>query len=150
MRKVPPLAGRFISLGTYRFDANEQSFVLISNEGTNGVLTADAVQFLPVSGRKTSSPVTTKKTGKKTQGKQSRQETFRRPNRQALKKSMAKLTADLAALAETKTHAREMAMSAVEKSKPTDLKIHIRGSIDNLGAIAPRGVLQVANYGPAT
>jgi hypothetical protein len=29
------------------------------------------------------------------------------------------------------------------------LKIHIRGSINNLGAIVPRGVLQVANYGPA-
>jgi hypothetical protein len=42
-----------------------------------------------------------------------------------------------------------MVNSAVEKKKPTDLKIHIRGSIDNLGAIAPRGVLQVANYGPA-
>jgi len=41
-----------------------------------------------------------------------------------------------------------MVNSAVEKTKPTDMKIHIRGSIDHLGAVAPRGVLQVANYGP--
>ena len=60
---------------------------------------------------------------------------------------VTKLTADLAALGK-QNPAREMVNSAVEKKKPTDLKIHIRGSIDNLGVIAPRGVLQVANYGP--
>ncbi|MFT5409679.1 MAG: hypothetical protein ACI9NC_002404, partial [Verrucomicrobiales bacterium] len=48
LREAPPIDGRFISLGTYRFEVNEQGFVLISNEGTNGFLTADAVQFLPV------------------------------------------------------------------------------------------------------
>ena len=42
-----------------------------------------------------------------------------------------------------------MVHSVVEKKKPTDLKVHIRGRINNLGAIVPRGVLQVANYGPA-
>ena len=42
-----------------------------------------------------------------------------------------------------------MVHSVVEKKKPTDLKVHIRGRINNLGAIVPRGVLQVANYGSA-
>jgi hypothetical protein len=65
----------------------------------------------------------------------------------ARKARVAKLTAELAALKKQKP-VREMVHSAVEKKKPTDLKVHIRGSIDNLGAIAPRGVLQVANYGP--
>jgi hypothetical protein len=138
MRKEPPLAGRFISLGTYRFEANEQSFVLVSNEGTDGFLTADAVQFLPVGDD-----------GKVTTG-QASQTDAKLPiaEQKVLKKSMAKLTADLAALRKEKP-ARAMAMSAVEEAKPTDLRIHIRGSIENLGAIAPRGVLQVANYGPA-
>jgi hypothetical protein len=137
MRKTPPLEGRFISLGTYRLDANEQSYVLISNEGTNGVLTADAVQFIPVGddSKVTTSPAS-----------QSEKE-LPAGERQALKKSMAKLTADLAALQKRKP-ARAMVLSAVEIAEPTDLKIHIRGSIDHLGAIAPRGVLQVANYGP--
>jgi hypothetical protein len=137
MSKAPPLAGRFLSLGTYRFEADEQSLVLISNEGTNGVLTADAVQFLRVD---EDSTVTT------SPASQAEKE-LSAGERQALKKSMAKLTADLAALGKQKP-AREMVNSAVEKKKPTDLKIHIRGSIDNLGVIAPRGVLQVANYGP--
>ena len=138
MRKEPPIAGRFISLGTYRFDANEQSLVLVSNEGTDGVLTADAVQFLPVGkdSKVTTSP--TPDSGKR----------IPIGNRQVRKKNMAKLKADLAALQKGRP-ARAMAMSAVEKAKPTDLRIHIRGSIDNLGAIAPRGVLQVANRGPA-
>ena len=142
MSKAPPLAGRFLSLGTYRFEADEQSLVLISNEGTDGFLTADAVQFLRVDDDST---VTT---GTVTTSPASQAEKeLPAGERQALKKSMAKLTADLAALGKQKP-AREMVNSAVEKAKPTDLKIHIRGSIDNLGVIAPRGVLQVANYGP--
>jgi hypothetical protein len=143
MRKMPPIDERFVSLGTYRFDANEQSYVLISNEGTNGVLTADAVQFLPVGKNSKVAPSPSPVTGKKIADKE-----LSVDNQQALKKYLAKLTADLAALQKRKP-AREMVLSAVETAKPTDLKIHIRGSIDNLGAIAPRGVLQVANYGPA-
>ena len=143
MRKAPPIYGRFVSLGTYQFEVNAQSYVLISNEGTNGVLTADAVQFLPVTkdSKMASSP-------ESVPDKQTADKELSVGIQQTLKKNMAKLTADLSVLKKQKP-AREMAISAVEKSKPTDLKIHIRGSIDNLGAIAPRGVLQVANYGPA-
>jgi hypothetical protein len=138
MRKMPPLEERFISLGTFRFEATEQSLVLISNEGTDGVLTADAVQFLPVDNDgKVITPQKSQPVKKLSSAEQ-----------QELKKKLAKLTADLSALLKRKP-VPELVNSAVEKAKPTDLKIHIRGSIDNLGAIAPRGVLQVANYGPA-
>ena len=138
MCKAPPLEGRFISLGTFRFEANEKSYVFISNKGTNGVLTADAVQFLPVGdGTKVADTQASKARGNLAAAEQ-----------KTLKKSMEKLTADLAALRKQQP-TRAMVMSAIERAKPTDLKIHIRGSIDNLGASAPRGVLQVANYGPA-
>jgi hypothetical protein len=138
MRKTPPLEERFISLGTFRFEATEQSRVLISNEGTDGVLTADAVQFLPVDN---DSKVITPQISQPVK-------TLSAAEQQALKTRIAKLTADLSALQKRKP-AREMVHSAVEKKKPTDLKIHIRGRINNLGAIVPRGVLQVANYGSA-
>ena len=138
MRKTPPLEERFISLGTFRFEATEQSRVLISNEGTDGVLTADAVQFLPVDN---DSKVITPQIYQPVK-------TLSAAEQQALKTRIAKLTADLSALQKRKP-AREMIHSAVEKKKPTDLKIHIRGRINNLGAIVPRGVLQVANYGSA-
>ena len=138
MRKTPPLEERFISLGTFRFEATEQSRVLISNEGTDGVLTADAVQFLPVDN---DSKVITPQISQPVK-------TLSAAEQQALKTRIAKLTADLSALQKRKP-AREMVHSAVEKKKPADLKIHIRGRINNLGAIVPRGVLQVANYGSA-
>ncbi|GIW78200.1 MAG: hypothetical protein KatS3mg105_0007 [Gemmatales bacterium] len=51
-RHVPPIDGRFVSLGTYHFDENDQWYVLISNEGTDGYVIVDAVQFLP-EGRRT-------------------------------------------------------------------------------------------------
>ena len=46
MKKNPPIDGRFVSLGEYRFEKDGQSFVLVSNEGTKGHVTADAVVFL--------------------------------------------------------------------------------------------------------
>ena len=138
MRKTPPLEERFISLGTFRFEATEQSRVLISNEGTDGVLTADAVQFLPVDNDTT---VTTRSASQVAKD-------LAVAEQKELKTRMAKLTKDLSALQKRKP-APEMVQSFDEKSKPRDLKIHIRGSIDHLGAIVPRGALQVANYGPA-
>ena len=138
MRKTPPLEERFISLGTFRFEATEQSRVLISNEGTNGVLTADAVQFLPVDNDTTVTTRSASQVAKELAVAEQKE----------LKTKMAKLTTDLSALQKRKP-APEMVQSFNEKSKPTDMKINIRGNIDNLGAIAPRGVLQVANYGPA-
>ena len=38
---------QFATLGTYRFEANGQGFVLISNAGSQGYVTIDAVQFVP-------------------------------------------------------------------------------------------------------
>ena len=137
MRKEPPLNRRFVSLGTYRFTANQQNRVLISNEGTNGIVTADALQFLPVNkdavASSTASHVAKQLAAVEQQG---------------LKKKISALTAELSRLNKQKPVA-EMINAAVEKSSTTDLKIHIRGRIDSLGDIAPRGVLQVANYGPA-
>ena len=47
MQKTPPIDGRFVSLGQFRCEKDGQSFVLISNEGTKGHVTADAVSFIP-------------------------------------------------------------------------------------------------------
>jgi hypothetical protein len=38
---------QFASLGTFRFEANGQGFVLITNAASQGYVTVDAVQFLP-------------------------------------------------------------------------------------------------------
>ena len=43
----PPVDGRFVSLGTFRFEKDGAGFVLVSNAGTKGYVVADAVQFIP-------------------------------------------------------------------------------------------------------
>jgi hypothetical protein len=129
--------GYFQSLGFYEFPSGQWDAVEISTKGGGGFVVADAVQFLPVDND-----------GKVTIPQSSQQGKELSPAEQKeLKARMAKLTTDLSALQKRKP-ALEMVNSAVEKKKPTDMKIHIRGNIYQLGAIAPRGVLQVANYGP--
>ena len=130
--------GYFQSLGFYEFRSGQCDAVEISTKGGGGFVVADAVQFLPVDNE-----------GKVTISQSSRHgKELSSAERQELKTRMTKLTTDLSALQKRKP-ATEMVQSFNEKSKPTDMKINIRGSIDNLGAIAPRGVLQVANYRPA-
>jgi len=130
--------GYFQSLGFFEFPSGQWDAVEISVKGGSGFVIADAVQFLPVDND-----------GKVTIPKSSRQgKELSAAKQQALKTRMAKLKTELSALQKRKP-IREMVNSAVEKKKPTDLKIHIRGSINNLGTIVPRGVMQVANHGPA-
>ena len=45
-RKTPPIDDLFLSLGVFTFD--DQALVVLSNENTDGYVTADAVQFLPM------------------------------------------------------------------------------------------------------
>jgi hypothetical protein len=48
VQRHPPLDGRSISRGEYRFEAAGQNLVLVANEHTRGRVIADAVQYLPV------------------------------------------------------------------------------------------------------
>ena len=130
--------GYFQSLGIFEFSAGLHDAVEISVKDGGGAVVADAVQFLPVDNDdKVLDGLVPQVVEKLTPAEQ-----------QELKKKLAKLTADLSALQKRKP-VPEMVNSVLEKSKSTDLKIHIRGRIDSLGDIAPRGVLQVANYGAA-
>ena len=45
-RETPPIDGLFISLGTFEFDRSSPCVVTISNEGTDGYVVVDAVQWL--------------------------------------------------------------------------------------------------------
>ena len=130
--------GYFQSLGCFDFPSGPWDAVEVSVKEGRGFVVADAVQFLPVDNDgKVTIPQSSRKDGKPSVAEQ-----------KELKTRMAELTAELSALQKRKP-AREMVQSFDEKSKPTDMKINIRGNIYQLGAIAPRGVLQVANHGPA-
>jgi hypothetical protein len=123
MRHAPPLMGRFVSLGQYKFEKDGQSFVLISNEGTKGHVTADAVTFIPAD-----------KVPKFDQPKTGTDDAA------ALEAELKKLQAN--------PPKRPMAMSVIEETKIEDIRVHVRGSVHSLGEPAPRGFLQVATIGP--
>jgi hypothetical protein len=134
-QEAPVLDGRFVSLGQFRFEGNGFGYALVSNEGTQGHVTADAVQFLPAEVAEIA--VATSDAKKKP----------------AAKGDTVNVSAELKAL-EVKLKKlqesgpkRPLVMSVREEEKIEDAFIHVRGSVHNLGAKAPRGFLQVATLG---
>ncbi len=120
---------QFASLGTWRFEANGQGFVLITNAGADGVVTIDAVQFLPEGA--TSSPALAASGAEK-----------------RVKAELAVLQKQIQELEKTGPTRAEV-MSVTEVEEPEDARVHIRGSIRNLGAPVPRGFIQAALRSPA-
>jgi hypothetical protein len=134
MRETPPIDGRFVSLGQHAFEANGQGYVLLSNEGTKGHVTADAVLFIPATELdRVASPKPVR------EGANSKQP---EKNRDAIKK----LEQELKRLQETGPK-RQVIMSVLEEKDTSDTQVHLRGSVHNLGEKVPRGFLQVATYG---
>jgi cytochrome c553 len=130
--QTPPIGGRFISLGQYQFEKGGQSFVLVSNEGTKGHVVADAVAFIPVDAMPSAVAATTgTKNGTPTA---------------AAGDDLKKLEAKLKKLQADKPQVA-MAMTVLEEKVIEDTKVHVRGSVHNLGEPAPRGFLQVATHG---
>ena len=132
-KQAPPIDGRFVSLGEYRFEKNGQGFVMISNEGTKGHVIADAVQFLPVDGARVAATAPSCGEAKPTRRR---------------RRTLQQLEAELKQL-KASGPKRDMAMSVVEEAKIEDTRVHVRGSVHNLGEPAPRGFLQVATAGDA-
>jgi len=131
-REVPPIGGRFLSLGVFRFEKDGQGYVLVSNEGTDGFVVVDALQLLPADERKDAAAAPAPAD---------------RKDRQLLAE-LRKLEADLKKLNAAGPQ-RLQAMSVREAvGEIGDTEIRIRGVTRNLGPKVPRGFLQVAAYGP--
>ena len=124
MKKNPPIDGRFVSLGEYRFEKSGQGYVIVSNEGTKGHVSADAVVFLSLD--------------KKEQAKEDA-----KPAKPQAADEVKALEAELKKLTESGPK-RDLTMSVVEEKVIEDTQVHVRGSVHNLGEPAPRGFLQVA------
>ncbi len=127
MKAPPPIDGRYVALGRFRFEMNGQGFVIIANEGTTGHVVADAVCFIPAgtARRPHPSPSPAVDTG-----------------------SLRSLEAELKRL-KASGPSRPTAMTVLESPKPGDIRVHIRGSVHTLGDRVPRGFLRVATLGPA-
>jgi hypothetical protein len=139
MKSTPPIDGRFVSLGEHRFEAAGQSFVIVANEGTQGHVIADAVQFLPL-GAADSAIVA---------------QVEPQANRNEKQTSLDKLQSEVVELDKTLKKQKDdvasfpKSMAPRERPEITDCPVHLRGSVHTLGEVAPRGVLQVAQLGPA-
>jgi hypothetical protein len=46
-QESPPIDGSFVSLGTFEFAAGKDAHVIVTNQGTDGYVVVDAVQWLP-------------------------------------------------------------------------------------------------------
>ncbi len=126
MKETPPIDGRFVSLGTYRFNKNGQWYVMVSNEGTKGHISVDAVQFLPEEAVE-AKPVEKKPPVADAPGSP---------------EMVKKLEAELKKLTDSGPP-RPVAMAVEEATKIADINICIRGNTFNRGELAPRGFLQV-------
>lgn len=129
---TPPIDGRFVSLGKFRFEKDGAGYVLITNDGTTSFVTVDALQFLA----EDEAAVAEAKTDKTD------------PERAAATKAMRKLESELKKLKKYGP-VRPAAMSVQDDTAPEDTQIRIRGVEKQRGETIPRGFLQVALAKPA-
>ncbi|HEX5499989.1 MAG TPA: DUF1553 domain-containing protein, partial [Thermomicrobiales bacterium] len=135
-RQPPPIEGRFVSLGEFRFELNGQGFVIVSNEATDGHVVADAVQFIASEAELASKPAdgaAANATSPAAEAKQAEAE---------LKRLEQELKRLKAASPEPKV------MTVAEEKEIGDTQVHIRGNVHHLGERVARGFLQAANASP--
>ncbi|HUF74653.1 MAG TPA: DUF1549 domain-containing protein, partial [Longimicrobiales bacterium] len=126
-RESPPIDGHFASLGQFRFEQNGFAHILVSNEGTKGYVTADAVQLLPAEGLARA--------------------TGTAPEPRAAAADLKTLEEKLKSLREGGPR-RPMYMTVKEGERIEDAPIHVRGSVHDLGPPVPRGFLSTLTRGP--
>ncbi len=134
-REAPPIGGRFISLGPYRFEKDGQGYVLVSTEGTDGFVVVDALQLIPLDGRADAAAP--------------RVAAADSPEGRKAAADLRRLEVELRRLVAGGPK-RAQTMSVREATGEIgDTEIRIRGNARSLGAKVPRGFLQVATLGAA-
>ena len=140
--KKPPIGGLFISLGRYRFEADNIARVTIETEGTDGHVIVDAIQFLPLSPDAIPDPQQREKPDDSTVSDESSEAELDQEIKSALD-HYQQIDKRLKTLKAKPPKAGPVTMSVRDGGKPADSPIHIRGAFRNLGAIVPRGFVQV-------
>jgi hypothetical protein len=126
----PPLDGRFVSLGRFRFEQDGAGYVLVSNDGTKGFVVADAMQFLSEEDLASDAVASIPAKGDEAD-KRKRMDA----RMKELESTMKKMTAE-------GPH-RPSVMAVREDDQIADTQIRIRGLVGQRGATVPRGFLQV-------
>ena len=119
-------------IGEYSFSAEQDAVVTVHNQGTDGYVIADAVQFIPVDAKE--QPAESDEATKQIAAAQA--------DLDALKKQLSELKKNTPPPIPV-----AMAPRDFSSDKISDSHVHIRGEVKNLGDVIPRGFLQVC--GPA-
>ncbi len=137
-RQPPPEDGLWYSLGTFRFETDGQAYVMISNQGADGHVMADAVQFLPV-------PIANRASGAASDsGATEAVTTSEQDRRQALESQIQELESQRRHW-QQQLDQQPKYMTVVSKPTQADLPILIRGNHQMPSSIAPRGFLSAVS-----
>ena len=149
---IEPIWG---TLGHYDFDADIDASVVVRNDGTNGYVIADAVQFLQLV--ELGKDETEKSNRAKTQSDDSANQLLesKRSELAELEEQLVELKRDAPAPIPTAMAVSDYGTkgeSTTKTKRPLkeaigDCEIHIRGEIGNLGRTVPRGFLQICSGG---
>jgi hypothetical protein len=134
----PKIDGLFHSLGKFKFRAGSEGSVTISNKGTEGHVIADAVRFIPA-GELAKNP----EMGEMGMGVPADVKAAVIESEAKLKK----LETEEATIKKDAPPPARMVMAVRDEDRIEDAKINIRGNPAQLGAVSPRGFLQVATAG---
>lgn len=149
----PPIEGLFISLGQFRFEADNKSSITISNTDTDGHVIVDAVQFLlQDSARNESTNPSREPSGKLAeQAHSAGRSSLASPASvevEEVRQNIKRLEEELRTLKKNAPRRTAFAMSVKDAENPVDGHLHIRGSVRNLGPVVPRGFISVCSPGP--
>jgi hypothetical protein len=125
--QVPPIDGRFVSLGKFRFEKNGAGYVLMTNEGTTKYVTVDALQLVP----ETEATAAAAKAD------------TANPAISAASKQVKELEGELKKLKKDGP-VRDTAMAVHDDAEIADTQIRVRGVQKQRGDTVPRGFLHVA------
>jgi hypothetical protein len=132
-KKTPEIDGYFSSLGIFEFSKDEKAVIEVSNAGANGVVVADAVQFLPVS-----ETILAKKEDKQNPLAIEVEEA---------KATIAKNEQQLKILEKSATSGQRV-IAIEEGESPGDIHIAVRGNANDLGSKTPRSFIRVMHRNP--
>lgn len=137
-RQPPPEDGLWYSLGTFRFETDGQAYVMISNQGADGHVMADAVQFLPV-------PIANRASGAASDsGATEAVTTSEQDRRQAFERQIQELETQHRHW-QQQLDQQPKYMTVVSKPTQADLPILIRGNHQMPSSIAPRAFLSAVS-----
>lgn len=137
-RQRPNADGLFQRLGVFSFEAGTSGSVTISNAETTGHVIADAVLFRPVGELAKDPAMQEMLSGVPEEvAKEIR----------TLRQRVEELQQQITATEKQRPAPPQMCMSVREAPKPSNCRIHIRGSHENLGPEVPRGFLGILTNG---